>query len=93
MATASAAVSKAPTIAPPPMAAIGSEKSSPARRFISRSISPVPKKKEGKKAPRAPPSIPPIRVPGPGAIAVPIAANALAPTKAVGTETAIDGRT
>ena len=92
MATASAAVSKAPTIAPPPMAAIGSEKSSPARRFISRSISPVPKKKEGKKAPRAAPPIPKAKVPA-GPNKLPKAAPALAPTKAVGTETAIDGST
>ena len=73
------ATSKAATMAPPVMAVPGASKPSPARAFISRSISPVLSIKEGRKAPKAPPTIPPTNLaPGIG-IAAAARAPALAP--------------
>ena len=83
---ASAAVSKAPMIAPPPNAAAGSSNPSPALLFISLSISPAPRKDDGRKAPNAPPTL--------AATAVPSAAlPANAPPIANGTEATIEGMT
>ena len=57
-------------MAPPAIAVPGDSKSSPALAFISRSISPVLKKKEGKKAPNAPPTAAPTTLaPGTGTAA------------------------
>ena len=98
--TAIEATSKAATIIPPVMAVPGSSKPSPARAFISRSISPVLSIKEGRKAPKAPPrnppTVPPSAVPSPGTtlpMAAPVAAPPLAPRTAVGRETAMEGIT